>query len=52
VGFELKWESQLVLKREEVPRLVLGGSGKLGWTTWLGTRLSASDAADLVLAGR
>jgi len=35
VGFELKWESQLVLKREEVPQLALGGSGKLGWTTWL-----------------
>jgi type VI secretion system protein ImpH len=51
-GFELKWECQLVHKRDEVPPLVLGFTGKLGWTTWLGTRLSDSDADDLVLAGQ
>ena len=51
-GYEFKWDCRLVLKRDEVPPLMLGYTGKLGWTTWLGTRLSDSDADDLVLAGR
>jgi type VI secretion system protein ImpH len=50
-GFELKWDCRLVLKQAEVPPLVLGYTGKLGWTTWLGTRRSDTDADDLVLAG-
>lgn len=52
VGLECIWDAKLVLKRDEVPRLLLGFTGKLGWTTWLGTRLSKSDADDLVLARR
>jgi type VI secretion system protein ImpH len=49
--FELDWDMRLTLKREEVPRLTLGVGGQLGWTTWLGTRTAASDAADLCLDG-
>lgn len=37
VGFELAWDAQLVLRREEVPATRLGSYGQLGWTTWLGT---------------
>jgi len=37
------------LKKEEVPALKLGVKGQLGWTTWLGRRTSATDAADLYL---
>ena len=51
-GLELKWDCRLVLKRDEVPPLLLGYTGRLGWTTWLGTRLADSDADDLVLEGR
>ena len=51
-GFEFKWDCRLVLKRDDVPPLLLGYTGKLGWTTWLGTRLSERDADDLVLEGQ
>jgi type VI secretion system protein ImpH len=46
---ELDWDLRLHLKKEEVPALRLGAKGQLGWTTWLGRRTSASDAADLYL---
>jgi type VI secretion system protein ImpH len=49
--FELDWDVRLRLEREEVPALRLGSVGQLGWTTWLGTRRSASDADDLCLDG-
>lgn len=49
--FELDWDVRLHLKRDEVPSLKLGVQGQLGWTTWLGTRTSAADAADLSLDG-
>src|SRR4029453_11938471 len=38
VGFEFDWDVQLVLARDEVPGILLGREGELGWTTWLGTR--------------
>ena len=47
--FEFDWDVRLHLKRDEVPRLRLGAQGQLGWTTWLGTRPSATDADDLCL---
>ena len=49
--FELDWDVCLHLKREEVPALALGVQGRLGWTTWLGTRTAASDADDVCLDG-
>jgi type VI secretion system protein ImpH len=49
--FELDWDVRLHLKRDQVPPLKLGVQGQLGWTTWLGTRTSAADAADLSLDG-
>jgi len=49
--FELDWDVRLHLKREQVPALKLGAQGRLGWTTWLGTRTSATDAGDLHLDG-
>lgn len=48
---ELDWDVRLHLKKTEVPALKLGVQGKLGWTTWLGTRMSDTDAADLYLNG-
>lgn len=49
IGDELNWDVNLVLFREEVPETQLGVAGKLGWTSWLGTRKSPHDAADLLL---
>jgi type VI secretion system protein ImpH len=50
IGFELAWDVRLVLRHDEVPAAKLGGSTRLGFTSWLGTRTTASDADDLVLA--
>ncbi|MCU0840961.1 MAG: type VI secretion system baseplate subunit TssG [Thiobacillaceae bacterium] len=50
LGFEYSWEVRLVLKAGEVPLSWLGNSSTfLGWTSWLGIRLSGDDAGDLVL---
>ena len=49
VGDELFWDLNLVLKKEEVPPLVLGQQSQLGWTTWLSDRPPARDADDLKL---
>jgi type VI secretion system protein ImpH len=48
VGDTLDWDANLVLKQDEVPPTVLGSSGALGLTTWIGQR-PASDADDLYL---
>ena len=47
---ELDWDAQLVLLKEQVPPLKLGQSGRVGWTTWLGTQPHARDADEVVLA--
>jgi type VI secretion system protein ImpH len=49
VGYELSCEMHLVLKREEVPAVRLGAAGRLGWTSWLGSRRESTDATDLRL---
>ncbi len=43
------WDLQLILRKEEVPRLTLGGGAALGLTSWLGTRKGMHDADDLVM---
>ena len=46
---ELDWDVRLRLAKREVPALKLGAVGRLGWTTWLGTRRVDRDADDLCL---
>lgn len=43
------WDVNLILKKEEVPALVLGQQGRLGWTTWVTSRDFTNDADDLRL---
>ena len=38
IGDTLDWDVQLILKGEEVPRSVLGGTTRLGQTSWVDTR--------------
>jgi type VI secretion system protein ImpH len=47
--FELDWDVRLMLKAEEVPMLALGAGQRLGFTAWLGDRLTATAADDLCL---
>lgn len=49
---ELEWDAQLILLKEEVPALKLGQSGRLGWTTWIGTQPHTRDADQVILASR
>jgi len=49
-GDSLYWEVGLVLQKENVPRLVLGGTERLGWTTWLINRTPRQDMRDLTLS--
>ncbi|MBK8537500.1 MAG: type VI secretion system baseplate subunit TssG [Candidatus Competibacteraceae bacterium] len=49
VGDELLWDFNPILKKEEVPPLVLGEGTRLGWTTWLTSQPLAQDADDLKL---
>lgn len=46
---EWSWQVRLLLEPAEVPRLCLGESGWLGWTSWLGARTEV--AGDAVLEG-
>ncbi|MFB3893148.1 MAG: type VI secretion system baseplate subunit TssG [Phycisphaerae bacterium] len=49
IGDELSWDVQLILKKEEVPQTHLGKYGRLGWTTWMGSKPFDHDADDLKL---
>jgi type VI secretion system protein ImpH len=46
VGVEHSWEIRLVLKKAEVPLGWLGNSVWVGWSSWLGARLTDRDADD------
>jgi type VI secretion system protein ImpH len=48
-GEQYSWDAQLVLAKDEVPKIQMGKAGRLGWTTWLKTQPFERDAADLVL---
>ena len=50
LGDQLEWDVQLVLSKDEVPQLSLGGeNGLLGWTTWLLGRPPERDVEHLYL---
>ena len=50
VGDSLDWEVRLILEKAEVPPLMLGGTERLGWTSWLINRKPPNDAHDLLLS--
>ena len=35
LGEELLWDVNLILEKDEVPRIQLGKAGRLGWTSWV-----------------
>ncbi len=49
VGDEFAWDLQLILRKEEVPAFRLGGSGRLGYTTWIHAKPPAKNPNDLAL---
>ena len=48
VGIEFAWELRLVLRKQEARGMQLGSDHRLGWGSWLGTRLSPTDAGDML----
>ncbi|MDH6592251.1 type VI secretion system protein ImpH [Variovorax sp. TBS-050B] len=48
IGIEFAWELRLVLQKQEARGMQLGSDQRLGWGSWLGTRLSDTDAGDML----
>lgn len=48
-GYEFGWDCRLILRRDSIPEPRLGSKVRLGWTTWIGQRIVAGDADDLLL---
>ncbi len=48
-GDDLFWDAKVVLRKEEIPSLALGGPAQLGWTTWLHSRPATRDSDELML---
>jgi len=48
-GTTLDWDVRLILKKEETPALRLGGAERVGWSTWLGGGVPASDRDQLLI---
>lgn len=42
-GLALDWEVRLILKKEQVPPLRLGGPTRVGWSTWVASRAPHQD---------
>lgn len=49
LGSTFTWEVQLILRASDVPPMVLGQGGGLGWTTWTASQPPTTDASNLVL---
>lgn len=52
VGDEFWWDAVLILRKEEVPFTHLGKGARLGWTSWVQSKKSPEDRADLALRSR
>ncbi len=46
-GDSLEWDVQLILKKEQIPPLKLGGETRLGFSTWLANRSHSHDGDQL-----
>ncbi len=49
LGLDLDWDARLVLERNAVPQARPGTYGRLGWTTWLGSKAHVAHAEKLLL---
>ena len=49
IGDELSFDVRLILKAAQVPQACLGRIGRLGWSSWVGSKAHGQDAGDLIL---
>ena len=48
-GLHLDWDVRLVLKKEQMPPLRLGGATRMGWSTWLASAAAARDPDQMLI---
>lgn len=48
---EFYWDAAIILKKEEVPKISLGRSGRLGYTCWLSSVQFSQDPEDYKIRG-
>ncbi|MFK7699318.1 type VI secretion system baseplate subunit TssG [Pseudomonas caspiana] len=48
-GLALDWDVNLIVQKSQVPTLQLGGTARLGWSSWLCSHTPAQDDAQLVI---
>lgn len=51
IGLDSAWELQLVLNGQEVPRLALDGTRRLGWDSWAVQEDRFTNAVDVTIEG-
>ncbi|MDQ2988805.1 MAG: type VI secretion system baseplate subunit TssG [Pseudomonadota bacterium] len=51
-GLTLDWDVRLILKKEERPPLRLGGTTRMGWSTWLASAPAQGDPAQMLINHR
>lgn len=49
VGLALEWDVRLILKKEELPALRLGGATRMGWSTWLASAAPPRDPSQMLI---
>ena len=49
VGLTLEWDVRLILKKEQVPPLRLGGTTRVGWSTWLASAAPTRDPDQMLI---
>jgi type VI secretion system protein ImpH len=49
VGLHLDWDLRLVLEKEQVPPLRLGGATRMGWSTWLASTAPTRDPDQMLI---
>jgi type VI secretion system protein ImpH len=49
VGLTLDWDVRVILQKEEMPPLRLGGPTRMGWSTWLASAKPSRDLDQMLL---
>jgi type VI secretion system protein ImpH len=52
VGLTLDWDVRLILEKEQMPALRLGGPTRMGWSTWLASAPAQRDPAQMLINHR
>lgn len=51
IGLQFDWDIKLIMKKNDVPKFMLGGESQLGWSTWLHSNRASEDCSDTIIHG-